>query len=146
MKARYIAAGAFLLLLYFVFVSAQHGKSTVSFATIGASNGTINIAINETYAYIQLVNESGYLIFSPNLTQAYNYYYRAVNLSANDPDTAVTLLAQAKQSASQQQQLIYGYRDTSFIVMAVLTVVSALILAYFMWPRPQPPSRRRGQK
>jgi len=85
-----------------------------------------NQIINSTSTYIDSVNQSGYLVFYPNLTQAYSYLDMAEKNYTVSPDRAVSYANNATASAMRQYQLISEQRAASFVVMAVLTVVTAV--------------------
>jgi hypothetical protein len=123
MKLVYKAAGIFLL-LFSVFSFAQQPQ-------LSQNNG-INQSINQTAAYISIVNQSGYLLFSPNLTTAYSDLSEAQNVSRSNPAQALALLAEAHQSAQQQLQYLDSEKNTSFTVLAIITVVLAIALYYVM--------------
>ncbi len=123
MRFGYVAAGLTILLFLFSYAGAQPASG-------GARS--INATINSTAAYIQLVNESGYLIFYPNVTNATGLYNKAVNISASDPAAALTLLSEAHDSAQQQLQQISIYRNDSFVVVAIIFAASALVLYFVM--------------
>lgn len=102
---------------------------------------------NATSAYIAKVNQSGYLIFRPNLTQAYNDLGQANSLlSSNTPNAtrAVQLLQSATASATKAQQKIYGYRAISAVVVIFLTIIVAFVL--YKWMKPVSQQRRREKK
>ncbi len=125
MKILYIAIGSILLLFLFILNA---------FAS-GASNTNISIAINSTGSFLNTVNKSTYLFFSPNLSQAYGYLDNAINVSKTDPNAAYPLLNSAMQSAQEQENKIDSYRNDSFIVMLVLFVVCIGILYIMMKPQ-----------
>ena len=131
MRQEYLAAGVTLLLFSFLLTYSFSGSSTDS----SIVSPSLNQSINQTAQYLMTVNESGYLIFQPNLTQAYGYYSKAVNLSAKDPAQAQQLLNQARASASAQELKLQQYKGTSFTVMAILTILSGILLFSFMRPR-----------
>lgn len=106
---------------------------------------------NTTSAYVAQVNQSTYLIFKPNLTQAYIYLDQANTLlSSNTTNTTrvAQLLQSASASATTAQQKIYGYRTLSAVVMIILTIIVAFVLYKQMKPIAQQRNRikRVGKK
>ncbi|MDE1768586.1 MAG: hypothetical protein KGH62_04400, partial [Candidatus Micrarchaeota archaeon] len=58
---------------------------------VSNSNYTVqqaNATISQVTQYVNTVNESGYLIFEPNLTVAYRDLNKAISLYNTSPDTA----------------------------------------------------------
>ena len=115
-----------LLLLSF-FPTAQ--------GTVKANNPNVTLAINDTAQYIQQVNQSAYLIFYPNLTQAYSYLNQAKNASQKSPSYAQLLLTKASESAQQQQNILNSEKSDATIAVAVLFFVSTVSLFMAMRPR-----------
>ena len=103
--------------------------------TVKANNPNITIAINDTAQYIQQVNQSAYLVFYPNLTQAYLYLNQAKNASGKSPSYAQLLLTKASESAEQQQNTLNSEKSDAIIVVAVFLFVSAVSLFMAMSPR-----------
>ena len=58
-------------------------------AASGFSAGYANATMARVSAYVESVNESGYLIFYPNLTQAYSYLDKAQAAYNKSPEAAV---------------------------------------------------------
>ena len=128
MRPFYWAAGA-ILLLSLVLANGNHAAAQ---RYAGPDYTNISQAINVTAAYLSTVNKSTYLIFSPNMAQPYRYFDQAVNASKTDPSLAYAYLADARQSAEQQQAQIYGYRTDSFWVVLVLFLASFAVLYFLM--------------
>lgn len=127
MRARYAAIGFVLLLISFVFYTYAQQPQQIS--------QQINQSINSTGNYIESVNQSGYLVFYPNLTQSYKYFYEAKNVSKTNPILAMQLLSQASQSATNQLNILNQKRQGSLYVMLVLTAIVAAILYVVMKPK-----------
>ena len=92
------------------------------------SNYTVeyaNLTLASASAYVDSVNQSAYLIFYPNLTQAYAYLGKAKATYNTSPASSVLYAQEARSSAMAQYLAISGYRKMSFAVMAALTVASA---------------------
>ncbi|VVB77436.1 Uncharacterised protein [uncultured archaeon] len=88
---------------------------------------------NRTYmtalAYVNSVNQSGYLIFYPDLTQAYIYLGKAVSTFNTLPGQSVIYSETAQSLAQTEYSRISAYRKESFAIMVVLTVIAAAVLA-----------------
>ena len=125
---KYVALLALGFLFFNGIVSAQQ---------INNANYTVQQA-NQTLAqaslYIQNVNESGYLIFTPNLTLAYRYLNMGYAIYNVSPNTAVFYAQQAEQAAQQQYGNISYYRSESVPVLFVFTIALAVILIRIMTP------------
>lgn len=100
-------------------------QSQVTSPTVAYANLTVS---NAAY-YISQVNESGYLIFYPNLTQAYADLFKAESMYNTSPSTAVVYANKAVNEAASEYLRISGYRNESVIGMAALTAVFAVVLA-----------------
>ena len=106
-----------------------------AFAQQSGSNytqGYANATISRASSYVESVNESGYLIFYPNLTQAYVYLNKAQAAYIRSPDQAVAYANEAQASAAQQYSDIGEYRYAAFAAMAAITVISAAVVAASM--------------
>ncbi|MGI0141791.1 MAG: hypothetical protein ACREBF_04050 [Candidatus Micrarchaeales archaeon] len=120
---RYIAAIILIFASMILISGAQAPTITAQNYTIAYANQTIN----QTMSYVNLVNQSGYLIFYPNLSGAYAYLAKAQNIYTTSPSSAILYANQAKAIAKEQYAQIGTYRTTSLAVMAILTV------AFFIW-------------
>ena len=90
--------------------------------------------INETANYINLVNESGYLIFYPSLSEAYAYMNNATKFYNSSPDLAVSYALKAKQIALQEEEKLDSYKLISLISMLIFTIIMLLLLYLYMKP------------
>ena len=104
-------------------------------AQTGNAIAEANSIINNATAYVNTVNQSGYLIFYPNLTKAYSYLNKSEQVYKSDPNAAVRDANLAMDSAKSQYERISAYRSTSFIVMAIATVVSFVLVYVTMKPK-----------
>jgi hypothetical protein len=102
----------------------------------GASKEFANQTINNAMSVIDAVNQSGYLLFYPNLTQAYAYLNRSMVLLNASPEASVLLANKAADDAMAQYSMISAYRQQSILAMLALTAVLALILSRLMRPVP----------
>ncbi len=110
-------------------------------AGIGMQNYTVaqaNQTIQNVSAYVQLVNQSAFLIFSPDLTQAHSYLGKAQVYYNSSPSLAVEYALMANASARNAYEAISAYRNYSFLAMLVFTGVVGFLLYVF--------ARRRGAR
>lgn len=89
--------------------------------TVTGANATISSAL----AYVNMVNQSGYLVFFPNLTQAYSYLQKAQGVYNSSPAAAVFYANKAVASAQAQYQSLRSNWLPSFAVMLALSAASA---------------------
>ncbi len=131
---------AVLSFLSFIFLSFF----LLSGLSLGAQNYThqqANLTISNASAYLSAINQSGYLVFYPNLTQAYNYLARARSLSNRSPSLAENYAQQAESSAASAYSAITSYRYYAFIITAMLTIIVGMML--YLLTKPIPPAGRR---
>ncbi len=95
----------------------------------------IGTAINSTLDYVNMVNQSAYLVFYPNLSASYGYISSAANVSHTNPAYGQELLAMAMSSAKRQLDDINAYRTGSFLALGAAAVVLAVLLDRLMQPR-----------
>ncbi len=126
-----------LLSLAFAMVLAE----TISLPSYNASEA--NMTIKNATLYISSINESGYFIFYPNLTESYAYLAKARLLYKDSPSSAVFYANKAEASAYSAYKSIGYYRTVSAAVSAVSAVVFAALLYILMKPAK---SRRKGSK
>ncbi len=122
----------FLLLVVFVFLFPMTHASQISKQNYSIEQA--NSTITKAYAYVNLVNESGYLIFRPNLSASYNYLSNASSLYLNSPNVAVIYAQKAEQLAKEQYASIGYYRQMAAPVLAAFTIITALALFKVMIP------------
>ncbi|MGC9157087.1 MAG: hypothetical protein ACP5GD_02810 [Candidatus Micrarchaeia archaeon] len=124
----------FLLLPFFLILF--FGKESL----IGLANNTLNstsrlqanATIAKVKAYVDMLNTSGYLVFSPNLTLAYKYLQMAEKAENTSPESAIAYAQLAYKEATQAYAKLDQYRAESAIVMLALTVAFAAILYRIM--------------
>lgn len=93
-----------------------------------------NSLITNVSNYVATINESGYLIFRPNLSTAYMDLNYAMNSTASNPSAAVLYAEKANQSAYTQYQSILYYKSASLPVIAGFTLIMLALLYRFMAP------------
>lgn len=93
-----------------------------------------NATIASTYGYIDSVNQSGYLLFQPNLTLAYKYAWLALGNVSSDPNLSVFYSEKARGIAQQQYSQINQYRSESLGAMALVTLALLIALLKVMAP------------
>ena len=104
---------------------------------ISSSNYTsvqANATITAAYSYVNSVNESGYLIFEPNLAEPYSYLAKAQELVNSSPNAAVVDAQTALSLAKQQYSTISSYRQDSFPIAAIFTIAMLFALIKAMRP------------
>ncbi len=122
----------FLFLSFILFYSVY----SVGAASPAYTMMTANQSIKNATAYLQTVNESGYLFFYPsNLSAAYSYLNKSKTAYAhNSPALAVEYSDTAMTLAKGSYLQIGYYRTVSIIVMLVFTVIVGLLLYRLMKP------------
>ncbi len=129
MRYGVVFVGLVALVAAYAVVHAQ------SFSANSLVPDNLTSAINSTEAFVGVVNQSAYVAFYPNMTVAGRYLAEAKrNASEGNYAQAYSLLALARDSASQQLQRINGYRYATFAVLAILLVASTLFLRRVMRP------------
>ena len=128
-----------LLLACFACLTFMAGAQTFGSASKASANTTINNAIT----VLNEVNESGYLIFYPNLTQAYADLNKSMQVYNVSPSASEVLANRAEAEAQAQYQQINTYRQDSIGVMLFLTAILAYIVVIVARPVP---GKSRGRK
>lgn len=95
-------------------------------------NNTFIKNFNSTESYIQNVNTSAYLIFYPNLKQAYIYLNRSKSIYSTNPKKAYQFLNMSIKSARAELFRINSYKEYSLFVMIILSILSGIILYRLM--------------
>lgn len=103
-----------------------------------------NASLSNATAYVSMVNQSSYLIFSPKLNQSYSYLREARTLLNRSPASSTLYSRLAISSARQAYSSITIYRGYGFLGALVLTIISGLLLLRFM--RYVTPSNRKNKK
>ncbi|MEM3839271.1 MAG: hypothetical protein QXF01_01690 [Candidatus Micrarchaeaceae archaeon] len=102
--------------------------------TVNYSGSNASAAFDHALNYVNYVNKSAYLIFSPNLSAAYEYLNKSNELSSSSPSEAIEYANKAIQSASEQYRTINSYRAYSFAAVLAFTAAVAAALYFFMKP------------
>ncbi len=123
---------SFIFLSFILFYSVY----SVSAAPIPNNMMTANQSIKNATAYLQTVNESGYIVFYPsNLSAAYAYLNKSKTAySHNSPALTVEYSDKAIATAKSAYLQINYYRTASIVVMLIFTAVIGLILYRLMKP------------
>ncbi len=132
----------FLFLSFILFYSVYSVSASSPIYTMMAANQSIKNAT----AYLQTVNESGYLFFYPsNLSAAYSYLNRSETAySHKSPTLAIGYSDKAIALAKSSYLQISYYRTASIMVMLIFTAVIGLLLYRLMKPvKITVPKRRR---
>ncbi|MEM0200923.1 MAG: hypothetical protein QXD23_00785 [Candidatus Micrarchaeaceae archaeon] len=108
--------------------------SNLTFITNQSYNKTqAQLIINQSNSYIESVNQSGYLFFNPNLTQAYAYINRAEQTLNSSPDVSVSYAYSAQSSASIALDNIRKYGQYAFAGIFIITVFFGVLLYLLMF-------------
>ncbi len=124
------------LLLSFIFsflIFSFIFSNTTSITTQSYNKTQAQKIINQSISYINTVNQSGYLIFNPNLSQAYAYLNRAEQTVNSSPDTSVSYAYNAKYSAYSALQNIRKYSEYAFASVFIITVFFGILLYVLMF-------------
>lgn len=113
-----------LSLIYGATIKAQNYNSTQA----------LNI-INQSISYINTINESGYLFFNPNLTQAYVYINRSEENYNSSPNTAVAFAYRAQDSAKEALGVIDEYRTYAFAGISAFSLLFGLLLLFLIFKK-----------
>ena len=136
-------AAAIAVALFSFFACAHAGSYLISGSTL--QNMSINASINYTENFINNVNSSSYLLFYPNLGNAYAYLSKAENVSKSNQSYAYTLLNKALDSATAQQESIYRYRFVSFVVLVAVAIAISVYLYSLMIPYKKKGSKKQNK-
>jgi hypothetical protein len=118
-----------------------------NYAHAAVLNGTnMSYAINTTEAFVNRVNQSGYLIFYPNLTASYHDISLATNYSKSNASYAYSLLSIARENAQAQQLKIYQYKTYSLYVLILSALILLCVLYSLMKLRKTAETRRKSIK
>jgi gamma-glutamylcysteine synthetase len=115
------------------------GAAQVATANASYANRTLQQA--ETV--LAQVNESGYLVFYPNLTKAYADLSKAQQLYNTSPQGSLFYSQRAISEAEAQYQSMSSYRLYSALVMGAATLVFIFLLLRLFTPAK---GRRAGAK
>ncbi len=132
---------SFIFLSFILFYSVYSASAASASYTMTAANQSIRNAT----AYLQTVNESGYLIFYPsNLSVAYSYLNKSETAySRKSPALAVGYSDKAIFFARSAYLQISYYRNVSIVVMLIFTAIVGLLLYKLMEPVKITVSKRR---
>lgn len=123
---------AFLLLIS---LSSILFAQSSSIASTGYTSAYANQTVNQTLSYVNQVNDSGYLIFYPNLTSSYSYLGKAEQYASSSPDSSVLYSQMAAKQAQEEYSRISGYKTDSLWIMLFLSIVSLIWLLGLMQKR-----------
>ncbi|MCL5239170.1 MAG: hypothetical protein M1286_01705 [Candidatus Marsarchaeota archaeon] len=115
-------------------IALAGAQTQINNPTVAYANQTVS---NSAY-YLSQVNESGYLVFYPNLTQAYSDLFKAESTYNTSPSTAVIFANKAVDEANTEYQRISAYRPEAVVVMAAFTVFFVLLLGRAARPVKKP--------
>ncbi len=134
----YSAAVAHILLVVLI-VARQNAAS--------ADPQNFSMLYNSTATYISTVNESTYLIFKPNLTDAYALLYAANAVASTNPALASRRLLEARQAADEANAANERYSRAALAITSLLAAITSV--AIYLQTRPYRAKRRnttRGRR
>lgn len=106
-----------------------------SINTLAAANtAEANANFTSALSYVNYVNQSGYLVFSPNLTAAYSDLNRSAGLLNSSPARSINYSQAARQIATKQFSRINSYKAYSIAAVAAFTLIMAALLLFYMKP------------
>ncbi|MDE1870426.1 MAG: hypothetical protein KGH71_05620 [Candidatus Micrarchaeota archaeon] len=123
---------AFLLLIS---LSSILFAQSSSIASANYTSAYANQTVNQTLGCINQINDSGYLIFYPNLTSAYSYLSKAQQSEVSSPESAILYSHMAAAQAQSEYSKISGYKTDSFWIMVFLSLISLIWLFSLMQKR-----------
>ncbi len=110
--------------------AGQAAAPYISYRNVTVTNSVIAQAIS----YVNTVNESGYLIFTPNLTSAYAYLNLSVETFNTVPANAINDAMLARQGAREAYIKISSYKYYSAAVIILFTIAIGMLLRIYMAP------------
>ncbi len=122
------------LLALFLILSAAPLLGAQEIRSQNYTAGEARLLVSNATAYVNIVNESGYLFFSPKLSQSYAYLNQADVMLNSSPDSAAKYAQLAAGSAELAYQRIDSYREVSAVGSLVFTAITAIMLYRFMKP------------
>ena len=134
----------YLFLVILAILSLPVLVNAASIHTAEYNFSEANASLNNATAYVSMVNQSSYLIFSPKLNQSYSYLGEARKLLNSTPGSSILYSKLAISSARQAYSNITLYRGYGFLGALVFTIISGLLLLRFM--RYVTPSKAKRKK
>ncbi len=120
-----------LIFSFFIFSFAF--SNTISITNQNYNKTQAQAILNQSISYINMINQSGYLIFNPNLSQAYAYLNRAQQTINSSPDASVSYSYAAESSANDSFQNIRNYAQYAFAVMFMIALFFGILLYFLMF-------------
>ncbi len=99
----------------------------------GASGSQLQ-TLNSATAYVNAINGSGYLIFYPNLTQAYGYLNKSQSALNASPNASEYYAGLAMNSAKVEYDRIESYKYYSALVLLVSTLMLGALIYLYLLP------------
>jgi predicted PurR-regulated permease PerM len=124
----------FVIAAFLSFAVLLYAMQYQSIATANYTVEEANSIINSVLSYTNLINQSSYLIFSPNLKNAYTYLENASSIYNTSPGEAVAYALKAKEIAQAQYNAINSYRLISFVAMLAFSIIALYLLLIYMKP------------
>ncbi len=123
-----------------------HASVATPHATLMQNNSSVSAVINQTAAYINTVNQSGYLIFYPNLTSSYSFLNKSKQAYGNNLSESMFYANRAKSSAEDAYTKIESYKYYSAITLLVLAIALGALIYLYMLPIKKGKAKRIGRR
>lgn len=117
---------AFFSFIFSFFIFLSFSASVIT--TQNYTTTQVKTIINQSIAYINNINESGFLFFNPNLTKAYLYLNESFSSYNTSPNLAVAYAELAESSASNSLAVINNYRAYALVGSTAFTLIFGLWL------------------
>ena len=141
MQLRFGLLATAIITTFIVLSSAGASINSTSYNYTSA-NQMVNNATN----YVNTLNMSGYLVFYPNLTQAYSYLNKSYLVLNSSPNSAVQYANLASSSAYFAYLRTESYRQISLAAVVIFTLAIAVLLRFQMTPVKRQARPKVGRK
>ncbi|MGC8629075.1 MAG: hypothetical protein ACP5T4_02595 [Candidatus Micrarchaeia archaeon] len=109
-----------------------------------ANESLANATLAKAKAYVQLINESGFLVFYPNLSPSYAYLTKAEKVLNKSPSESIAYADLAVDEAKKSYENLNKYRVWSFIIMVLLTIAIGILLFALMGKPAKRPKNKKS--
>jgi hypothetical protein len=139
-----IATAAILLDL--AWLNGQSGIAYFSNSSSSFNATYTNATITKAEGYVNLINQSSYIIFRPNLTAAYHYLNLSIEAyNKSDGTLSIRYASLAQQSAESAYSQISAYKYDSAAAMVAFTLFIGVILYIHMKPIRKPGRKEKAK-
>lgn len=122
----------FILFMLFTLFAVQANASSTNLTIAINQSMNFSHALNSTLRYLKLINQSSYVVFYPNMKYSAIFIQKAKNASVENPSMAYSFLSKARINATEQLAAVNKYKNISFVIMAVLALLTGLLLLSIM--------------